>query len=186
MRTPSLPPIHRALPAAPSVPPLGPPVLLPAPGGRSAASNQRPAPTLPPRSASMGQKAPAPRPGQAALPQPPVLHPVAGATAANLQAASQTPKAVLVPPPPPAEALLEATRAVPPADSSPRLEVRRLSSSTLAFRSSPNDSWAVIRSHTPLEMHLVEDLEKLPPMMRDFSPEAMVEVAPEAASSTVH
>jgi hypothetical protein len=43
------------------------------------------------------------------------------------------------------------------------MEVRRLSPSTLAFRCSPKDSWALVRSQTPLEMYLVEDLEKLPP-----------------------
>ena len=64
------------------------------------------------------------------------------------------------------------------------MEVRRLSSSSLAFRCSPQDNWAVIRSHTPLEMHLVENLEHLPPMLRDFTVDIAVE--PESASDMVH
>ncbi|HYH94923.1 hypothetical protein, partial [Hyalangium sp.] len=228
LRTPALPPIHRALPSAPSVPPLGPPVLLPAPRARTAASGT-PSPAsasgperlgtnlahaatfTPPRSAPLGYRAPAARPATAALPTrsgttghpPPVLHPMAtpslpprSATRGSHVQAPRTPAPpvlmpqpvttgiqasasvvqasnhgavasgrVAVPPPPPAEALIEAARELPLEQSSgPRLEVRRLSMSTLAFRCSPNDGWAVIRSHTPLEMHLVEDLEKLPPL----------------------
>jgi hypothetical protein len=105
----------------------------------------------------------------------------------------------VVPPPPPREALVETTQElprvqpapapvapVPSKDSGPRLEIRRLSESALAFRSSPSDSWAVIRSHTPLEMHVVESLDQLPPMMRDFTVDITVEPAAEPASSTVH
>jgi hypothetical protein len=238
LRTPALPPIHRALPSAPSVPPLGPPVLLPAPKVRTAASGT-------PSSATLGHRAPAPRPATAALPPrsattghavpsaqprtslpprsatmgshvqaprtaaPPVLMPqpvmpdiqatASVAQASNLRAAPPASGSVAVPPPPPAEALIEAARDLPPAqlasmaaatelsrDSSPRLEVRRLSPSTLAFRCSPNDSWAVIRSSTPLELHLVEDLEKLPPLMRDFPADLMVASAAEAAPISVH
>jgi hypothetical protein len=64
--------------------------------------------------------------------------------------------------------------------------VRRLSPTTLASRSSPHDRWALIRSHTPLELHLVENLEELPPMLRDFATGAKVESATEGAPSAVH
>jgi len=243
LRTPALPPIHRALPSAQHV---GPPVLLPAPtvhsesvgtpapasGSRveklgadmaSAAATVTPVPQarsatsgcrpLPPRAKAAP---PAPRQVTTSLP-PPVLHPVDSPAlpsravstgipasalvdpASNLRAASSASGGVVVPPPPPAEALIEAARDVPLAQLAsvvvasepslglvPRLEVRRLSPSALAFRSSPNDSWAVIRSHTPLELHLVEDLEKLPPLMRDFPAEMTVGSEAEATSSTVH
>jgi hypothetical protein len=105
----------------------------------------------------------------------------------------------VVPPPLPTEALIEAALDVslaqlvskamvsaPSHGAAPRLEVRRLSSSSLAFRCSPNASWAVIRSHTPLELHLVEDLGKLPPMMQDFPAEVTVGAEAEGASSMVH
>jgi hypothetical protein len=175
LRTPTLPRIHRALPAAPSIPPAGPPVLLPAPGGHSAA-----------------HRTPVPQPVAA---HPPVLHPVA--TASNPRAPSPAPRNAVVPPS--AEALIVAARELPPAelaamppvqepsrDPGPRLEVRRLSPSALAFRSSPHDSWAVIRSHTPLEMHLVDDLEKLPPLLRDFPAGMTVVSSAEATSSPMH
>jgi hypothetical protein len=74
----------------------------------------------------------------------------------------------------------------PSCASSPRLEVRRLSPSAIAFRSSPEDGWAVIRSHTPLELDVVEDLEKLPPMMQDLPTELTVASKAEAASVTLH
>jgi hypothetical protein len=74
----------------------------------------------------------------------------------------------------------------PSCGSSPHLEVRRLSPSVIAFRSSPQDGWAVIRSHTPLELHMVEDLEKLPPMMQDLPAELTVASEAEAASVTLH
>ena len=68
----------------------------------------------------------------------------------------------------------------------PRLELLRLSPSTLAFRSSPKDGWAVIRAHTPLEMHIVEDLESLPPMLQDIPAELTVDSEAEGTSATVH
>ena len=108
------------------------------------------------------------------------------------QGPAQTTGKVLVPPPPPAEALQREEQAVAPQppslvptqESRPRLEVRRLSPNVLAFRDSPTDSWALIRSRTPLEMHLVEDLERLPPELGDFTLDILVE--PESASSAVH
>jgi hypothetical protein len=57
--------------------------------------------------------------------------------------------------------------------------VRRLSSNALAFRMAPSDRWAVIRSNSPLEMHVVERLEQLPPMTRDL-PERAAKAAPGA------
>jgi hypothetical protein len=157
-RASALPPIHRVVPAAQSTRPLGPPVLLPA-STRARASR----PAVPPTLAPAGSKG------------------------------------AVVPPPPPAEALIEAAWSVPLAQlaampsvptpsrgSGPRLEVRRLSPSTIAFRSSPQDGWAVIRSHTPLELHVVEDLEKLPPMMQDLPADLTVASDAEASSSTVH
>jgi hypothetical protein len=61
-----------------------------------------------------------------------------------------------------------------------------LSATSLAFRCSPNDGWAVIRSHTPLELHLVENLEQLPPMLRDFTVDITVESETEAPQNAVH
>jgi hypothetical protein len=208
-RVPALPPIHRVVPAAQSAAPLGPPVLLPSPVRsqtplpRPAAtasltprsiptaapvSSAQPGASLPPRSATAGTRAQAPRPAA-----PPMLTPLPVTT--GIQASASA----VVPPPPPAEALIEAACGMPLAElasrpaasnpssgSSPRLEVRRLSPSVLAFRSSPHDGWAVIRSHTPLELHVVEDLEKLPPMMQDLPAELTVASAGEAASSTMH
>jgi hypothetical protein len=166
----ALPPIHRVVPAAQAARPLGPPVLLPA------------APALPPRSVTASTRAQASRPAA-----PPILTPVPAS------------KGAVVPPPLPAEALIKAARGMPLAQpdavpsrpipsrgSSPCLEVRRLSPSAIAFRSSPQDGWAVIRSHTPLELHMVEDLEKLPPMMQDLPAELTVASEAEAASGTLH
>jgi hypothetical protein len=166
----ALPPIHRVVPAAQTARPLGPPVL------RTAAT------ALPPRSVTASTRAQASRPAA-----PPILTPVPAS------------KGAVVPPPPPAEALIEAARSLPLAQldampsvpnpsrgSGPRLEVRRLSPSAIAFRSSPQDGWAVIRSHTPLELHLVEDLEKLPPMMQDLPAELTVASDAAAASATLH
>ncbi len=203
-RTAALPPIHRVLPTAPSVPPASPPVLQPAPV-RSQTPLPRPAAApLPPRSAAPGTRAQAARPAV-----PPVLTPLPVTTAIKATA-SVAPvsgsfglltgaRGAVVPPPPPAEALIEAacgmplaqlgtvsTAQKPSSGSSPRLEVRRLSPSAIAFRSSPHDGWAVIRSHTPLELHVVEDLEKLPPMMQDLPAELTVASDAEAASSTMH
>lgn len=183
-RLPSLPPIHRALPSAPSVPPLVPPVLLPAPQVASAASGSSAA-----RVEKMGAAM------ASAVAQgmpPPILQPRAGnpivkplstpAPASVPRIVSQTPTSLPVPPPPPREALVPE----PSGAQAPRLEVRRLSPTTLAFRSSPHDRWALIRSHTPLELHLVENLEELPPMLRDFATGATVESATERAPSAVH
>jgi hypothetical protein len=64
--------------------------------------------------------------------------------------------------------------------------VRRLSPNVLAFRDSPADSWALIRSSTPLEVHVVEDLERLPPELGDFSLDITVEPLTESASSAMH
>lgn len=224
MRTLALPKIHRALPSAPSVPPLTPPVLLPAPrvpssaSGTTAPATSRAA-TPPPRSATTGH--PAPRPVSAPLPprsataghpapatqpvMPPKLQPRSAtsgvpapgaAPAPSPRASSQASNGASVPPPPPTEALREnnlgaalartaagSVSAEPSQEARPRLEVRRLSANALAFRSSPHDSWALIRSHAPLEMHLVDDLEKLPPLLRDLTPEITVE---RQAESAVH
>jgi len=202
-----LPPRAKAPPPAPpQVTTSGPPpVLLPvdsAPVPSRAvtttpqASSAQPGASLPPRSATMGTQAQAAR-----AVAPPVMTPrvspgrQASASmdpAANLRAASSASRGAMAPPPPPAEALIEAARDVslaqlasavgasaPSRGPVPRLEVRRLSESALAFRSSPSDSWAVIRSNTPLELHLVDELEKLPPLMT-----AGAEA--EGASSAVH
>lgn len=229
LRTPALPPIHRALPSSQHI---GPPMVLPPPGVRpdmaSAAAAAQPlspsrvAPAgyrpLPPRA-----KAPPPAPRQV-MPSgpPPVLHPVDTAPAAPRVAIPSPPGPIaqpssslpprsatqgsqaqaaraVVPPPLPAAALTRAVREAPLAQLAspsvasgpsqgdvPRLEMRRLSPSTIAFRSSPKDGWAVIRSHTPLELHLVEELEKLPPMMQDLPAEMTVASEAEGASATMH
>ncbi|HEX8706099.1 MAG TPA: hypothetical protein VF815_45110 [Myxococcaceae bacterium] len=270
---PALPPIQRALPVAPSVPPVMTPVVLPAPGMRSAApgprtlppiSRTRPTPTpapvlareaasvtpprmanpgfkpqdsrgLPPRQMTGGHVPPvlqpvgtAPGALSSAAAQPPVLQPVGPGPAApvpvttgaqavgarsltppplpvrsatsNLQASvapgaqrpSQVTGEVLVPPPPPAEALKEAAvTAPPPAPQATqvaraRMEVRRLSPNAIAFRGSPSDGWALIRSQTPFELHLVEDLDNLPPELSDFSLDITEDPPSEGASSTMH
>lgn len=183
LQTPALPPIHRALPAAPSVPPLVPPVLLPAPRVPSVGASSA--------TEKMGVALVSAARTQASRAQPAPSH---------SRAASKTPRSI-IPPPPPPEALidaavgaplpppaLEAAVPAPAKESSPRLEIRRLSPTSLAFRSSPDDAWAVIRSHTPLEMHVVESLDQLPPMLRDCSGDLdiTVENPPEAATNTVH
>jgi hypothetical protein len=196
VRKPALPPIHRALPSVPSVAPLVPPVLLPAPS----------VPALPPCSATEGGQAqavrpvtPPPLPPRAATanrPAPPTLVPTP-APAQALQSALVPPP--LVPPPPPAEAFIEDPAELPSVVVSPELlipeptpaakpqvEIRRLSPNVLAFRCSPTDSWALIRSKTPLEMHLVEDLAKLPPVPRDFTLDITVEPVTERAPSPVN
>lgn len=106
--------------------------------------------------------------------------------------ASQVTGEVMVPPPPPAEALEEeygtgraavmppAPRHTPPGRAP--MEVRRLSPNVLAFRGSPSDGWALIRSRTPFEIHLVEDLENLPPELSDFA----MESSHESAASAMH
>lgn len=174
LRTTALPPIHRALPSAPSVAPLGPPVLLPAPRVPSAAAGTAPAP-----SASRTEKMGAAMASAAKALPPTLRRPV---NAGHVTPAPQPPAT-----PPPVLSPVQAQAAATPESakaSGPRLEVRRLSASSIAFRCSPNDSWAVIRSHTPLEVHLVENLEHLPPMLRDFAVDITVE--PEAASNAVH
>lgn len=168
------------------------------------ASSVQPGASLPPRSATASNRAQTARPAA-----PPVLAPVS--VTSGLQASASVVPAsssrelssgsreAAVPPPPPAEALIEAACGTPLSElaampavqnpssgPAPRLEVRRLSPTMLAFRSSPHDGWAVIRSHTPLELHVVEDLEKLPPMMQDLPAELTVSPEAEAASSTVH
>jgi hypothetical protein len=188
----------------PSVPPAVPPVLLPAPVRSQTPLPRLAAAPLPPRSATAGTRAPAARPAV-----PPVLAPLPVTTAIKATASvapasgsfgtSPGTRGAVVPPPPPAEALIEAacgmqldqldampTAQKPSSGFSPRLEVRRLSPSAIAFRSSPHDGWAVIRSHTPLELHVVEDLEKLPPMMQDLPAELTVASEAEAPSSTMH
>jgi hypothetical protein len=62
------------------------------------------------------------------------------------------------------------------------MEVRRLSPNVLAFRGSPSDGWALIRSRTPFEIHLVEDLENLPPELNDFA----MEPSHESGASAMH
>ncbi|MDY7226490.1 hypothetical protein [Hyalangium rubrum] len=190
----------RALPARAATSPLpprsgtrpfAPPVLQPVsastpPQGQATAGSPAPrvtaASTLPPRSMTQGVQASAARPMV-----PPPLPP--RTRTASYQA----------PPPPPKEALLGERHTVPlvqtapalPAPTSteaprPRLEVRRLSPNALAFRCSPTDSWALIRSRTPLEMHLVDDPEQLPPELRDFTLEITVESETESAPSALH
>ncbi len=67
-----------------------------------------------------------------------------------------------------------------------RMEVRRLSPNMIAFRGAPTDGWALIRSRTPFEIHLVEDLDNLPLELRDFTPDVADEPLAESASSAMH
>jgi hypothetical protein len=183
----ALPPIHRALPAVrPATPPpvMRPVGTIPPPVLPTAMAS-----ALPPRTGAMNQPVQAPRSAA-----PPVLQPredfsaalasssaapMPGARAASpahrnqlaLPMLSQvglidSPQEVALPPP--------ASRPVAAAtgkDSKARLEVRRLSPSALAFRNSHSGTWAVIRSQAPIEMHLVNSLEQLPPLPRDAATE---------------
>jgi tetratricopeptide (TPR) repeat protein len=180
-----------ALPLLPSLDsspdPVPPPLPAPHSQREVGPEEPRPASALPPihrvvPAMQASRRAQASRPAV-----PPILTPVPAS------------KGAVVPPPLPAKALIEAARGMPQAQldampsvpnpsrgSGPRLEVRRLSPSAIAFRSSPQDGWAVIRSHTPLELHLVEDLEQLPPMMQDLPAELTVASDATAASATLH
>jgi hypothetical protein len=173
-----LPPLAKAPPPAPrqSTPSGPPPVLHPVDT----------APVLP--------RMIAPIPAVPVVPPSASLPPRSATQGAQ---ASAVP--AVAPPPPPADERIRVVRELPLArrvsetvasgpsrGDVPRLEVLRLSPSTIAFRSSPKDGWAVIRSHTPLEMHIVEDLEKLPPMLQDIPAELTVESEAEGASTTVH
>jgi len=196
--------------AAPSVArefvPAGPPRMAP-----PAFKPQDPtaAGALPPRAMTGGHAAPVLHPVGAVPPafQPPVIQPV-GAQASDSRPmtppplpprletsprrASQVTGEVMVPPPPPAEALQEEhdtgwASVTPPASRHTPLgrapmEVRRLSPNVLAFRGSPSDGWALIRSRTPFEIHLVEDLENLPPELGDFA----MEPSHESGASAMH
>lgn len=163
-------------PAAPIPASAQPPVLQPmgtapavaAPGAQGAQSLTPP--PLPARSATSSFQAPA---------------------APGVRRPSQVTGEVLAPPPPPAEALMDAGQPAPQAAQSPpvaraRMEVRRLSPNILAFRGAPTDGWALIRSRTPFEIHLVEDLDNLPPELRDFSLDTAEEAVAESASSAMH
>jgi hypothetical protein len=190
----ALPAIHRALPAAPSVPPLVPPVLLPTPEMRAAP----PARTLPPISRTRPTGIPAPHLARevasAAAPRvmPPSFKPQDSQSARTLPPRSS-------PPPLPARSATSSLQApVAPAVMMPaqvpqatpvaraRMEVRRLSPNMLAFRGAPTDGWALIRSRTPFELHLVEDLDNLPPELRDSSLDTSEKPAAESASSAMH
>lgn len=201
-RTPGIPAPSVAREIAPAVPPR-----LAAPGFKPHDSGA--VGTLPPRSMTGGH-APPVLPPVAPVPavQPPVLPsasmapasrpmappplPPRGGTSRFQAPATQVTGGMVVPPPPPAEALEEAwdtaqAPVMPPAPRPPQparapMEVRRLSPNVLAFRGSPTDGWALIRSRTPFEIHLVEDLENLPPELSDFP----VEPAAGSAASTMH
>jgi hypothetical protein len=215
LRRTALPPIHRALPSVPSVTPLVPPVLLPAPdvpampalqprpvtaGSQAHAARPATPPPLPPRSVTAGLQAAAARLEVAPLPPRTEMagHPAPStpAPASGSRAAPRAAQGVLLPPPPPVEAFCEGSPEEPSVivapellapeaaeASHPRVEIRRLSSNVLAFRCSPTDSWALIRSQAPLEMHLVEDLEKLPQVSCDFTLDITVEPSAESAPS---
>jgi hypothetical protein len=200
----TLPPISRTRPAmaAPALPAReGPPPLPPRsatrgfqpPAFRAGDAGHAP-PVLQPVGTATAAPVPAMASAQASAARPMTPPPLAprsatgGFQAPVLAASPRGPAQVtgeaLVPPPPPAEAL-KGTGAPAPAARA-RMEVRRVSPNALAFRGSPNDGWALIRSRTPLEVHLVEDLENLPAELRDFSLDITVEPPGESASSAVH
>ena len=64
----------------------------------------------------------------------------------------------------------------------PAMEVRRLSPTTLAFRLSPQDSWVLVRARTPLDMHMVADLETFRPDSHEFTLDITVDSQDEDAS----
>jgi len=187
-------PVPQARVASPGYRPLPPRAKSPPPAPRQVTPSGPPPVLHPVDSASLPARAVTTSPrASSALPGAPLP-----SRSATMGAPVQEARTV-APPPPPAEALIEAARevslaqlvstvgaSVPSLGQVPRLEVRRLSASALAFRCSPNDSWAVIRSHTPLELLLVDQLEKLPPMMQDLPAEVTVGAEAEGASSTVH
>jgi hypothetical protein len=193
----TLPPISRtrSTPApapAQATAPVVPPRLTP-----TGPQPQAPRPQLAPRSATGGFALPVLQPvglpvAPSMTPPPQPMRSATPAAGLSPHGPVQTAGKVLVPPPPPAETQQKEERAVapqPPApmhmpQERPRLEVRRLSPNVLAFRDSPTDSWALIRSRTPLEMHLVENLDQLPPEQEDFALDILVE--PESASSAMH
>lgn len=184
---PMLPPLESGLD------PVPPPSLAPSPQHAAGPEAPRRTLALPP----LHRPLPAAR--STPPPAPPVLLPRPARSMASPTEAPFPPRlhsnTAVTPPPPPVEALMEAARTMPadpqaampalPCGATPHLEVRRLSPSALAFRGSPQDSWAVIRSHTPLELHLVEDLAKLPPLMRDMPAEQLEPSADEETSRTV-
>lgn len=106
-------------------------------------------------------------------PAPPVLLAVPG----PLSPEALRPPGIrpLVPSPPPGPT----PRARAP---TPAMEVRRLSPTTLAFRLSPQDSWVLVRARTPLDMHMVADLETFRPDSHEFTLDITVDSQDEAAS----
>ncbi len=183
-------------------PPVIQPVAMPAPSPRTATANSPPpglqpaaTPTPPPRSATARFLAPASPPETAA---PPQAHAECGSLTPTLEAAAPRASApahgkAVLPPSPPEEAILEVhCEALAVAEHAPlgleaeraprhRVEVRRLAPNAIAFRCSPDDSWALIRSREPLEMHLVADLAKLPPEARPSTLEGAAEPSPGSA-----
>jgi hypothetical protein len=155
-KLPALPPLHRALPMAPLTPPPAPPVL-----------RAVPEPVTPPLPTPPGFSREDITPTMTSSPLDlPVLTPI------ELPRLEPTPPEALRPPgikplvPLPAAAPPPRAPAPPPRRA---MEVRRLSPTTLAFRLSPQDSWVLVRARTPLDMHLVEDLEKFRPDSHEFT-----------------
>ncbi|SEK99664.1 hypothetical protein SAMN05444354_103271 [Stigmatella aurantiaca] len=155
-RRPALPPLHRALPMAPLTPP--PPVLLavhePLPPGPLAQSRFSAEDVTPTVTSSPLELPVQPEPTPPEALRPPGIQP-------------------LVPVPSPGPA---------PRAPRPAMEVRRLSPTTLAFRLSPQDSWVLVRARTPLDMHMVADLETFRPDSHEFTLDITVDSQDEDAS----
>ncbi|MDC0711968.1 hypothetical protein POL68_26105 [Stigmatella sp. ncwal1] len=171
-RLPALPPLHRALPMAPLTRPPAPPVLFavpqPAPrtlSAKHAVIEEDITPTVRPFAPSplvrMPAELPPPEPTPPEALRPPDIRPV-------------VPRCSLAPSVP-----------APPPLPKRAMEVRRLSPTTLAFRLSPQDSWVLVRARTPLDMHMVEDLEKFRPQSSDFTLDITVEPQDEDPSHAV-
>ncbi|WP_198142979.1 tetratricopeptide repeat protein [Stigmatella aurantiaca] len=169
-KLPALPPLHRALPMAPLTPPHAPPVLFAVP-------EHAPLPLSVKPGVTEGDITPTMMPFP---PGPPVLVP------AEPPLPEPTPPEALRPPDiQPVVPLPSRAPVAPPPVPKRTMEVRRLSPTTLAFRLSPQDSWVLVRARTPLDMHMVEDLEKFRPQSTDFTLDITVDPQEEDPSHAV-
>jgi hypothetical protein len=166
-KLPALPPLQRALPMAPLAPPPAPPVLLAVPEFPTPASSA-------PLEFLAEDLTPTMTPSPAELP---LLTPM------GLPSLEPTPPEALRPPG--IQPLVPLPSAVPTSRErapKPAMEVRRLSPTTLAFRLSPQDSWVLVRARTPLDMHMVSDLETFRPDSHEFTLDITVDSQDEDAS----
>ncbi|SEU21469.1 hypothetical protein [Stigmatella erecta] len=166
-KLPALPPLQRALPMPSLTPPPAPPVLRAVP--ESLPPVPRAQPGFSPEDVT---------PTMTSSPlELPVLAPM------EVPALEPTPPEALRPPGiQPLVPLPSPGPAPRPRAPRPAMEVRRLSPTTLAFRLSPQDSWVLVRARTPLDMHMVADLETFRPDSHEFTLDITVDSQEEDAS----